>query len=432
MMNWAIISTSFAAVIAFWGQLRGFLSRFTSIIFVQVNIDNRLVGPFLTYCWDNYSRSPFGKQRFSSTGMYVKPEKRYQQVAIEAYGEAMTFFNGFRPLFVSGSKNGSNELNGQLTVSFLRGTYDIEKMVIEAIDRCNEQSHGTPKKSGRFAVYKRFGRRIGDRNDRTALNGKSPSDEEEKNFRSLRWKKEDLGLPAPKNPFSDLAFGPEVDDLIKHLKRWWELEDWYQTKGIPHTFGASFYGPPGTGKTSLARAIAQYFGIPVYVLDLNTLVNEELSEAWDDVRRDTPCMVLFEDIDRLFNENREFTTKSGLSLNVLLNCIQGVEPSNGVITIITANDVKRLDPALGVPDSFKPTEAERKQSTRPGRIDRNVYLGPLGIPEKYKIVRRIIDDISDADADKLVLSSGIDTTGAQFTKQCELIALERKWANASD
>lgn len=421
MMTWTMISAGIAAAVAFWGQLRGFLSRFTSLVIVTADVELLASQALLDYCWRNYSRSPFGRQRFSSITGYVKPIKKFQPMATEHFGEALTFFDGWRPLFISGRRRQNDgEINSHnITVTFIRGTFDIEKMLVKAMDHLIARNQGEKEATkNRFHVVKIFGvRKNGNGYDRGEV-AKSNAPSDERGYRILKWEESEVGLPSPKNPFGHLAYGKEVDDLITHIKHWATLSEWYNEKGIPHTIGVSFYGPPGTGKTSLARAIAQMLDIPIYIMDLNTMSNEELSEAWGRARNDAPCMVLFEDLDRLFNEKREFVPKEGLSLNVLLNCIQGVEPSDGIITVVTANHIERVDEALGVP--------KNGESSRPGRIDKHIFLGPLGMQEREKIVRRILDNPSEKDVlDTAIAGSG--ETGAQFTKRCELIALERKW-----
>ena len=72
---------------------------------------------------------------------------------------------------------------------------------------------------------------------------------------------------------------------------------WYANRGIPYRRGYLFHGPPGTGKTSLAFALAGFFGLHIYAVSLldSTLTEEELGTLFKDLP--PRCIVLLEDID---------------------------------------------------------------------------------------------------------------------------------------
>jgi SpoVK/Ycf46/Vps4 family AAA+-type ATPase len=55
-------------------------------------------------------------------------------------------------------------------------------------------------------------------------------------------------------------------------------------------------------------------------------------------------MVLLEDLDRAFPKTGE--TKSRISLQALLNCLDGVGTGEGIVVVATANEPTILDPAI--------------------------------------------------------------------------------------
>src|SRR5262249_48845816 len=157
-----------------------------------------------------------------------------------------------------------------------------------------------------------------------------------------------------------------------------------------------------TGKTALARAFAEELDMPLHVYNLAEMGNFELMKAWAEMQANVPCVALIEDIDNIFhgrqnvvrsrlgaalfgrretkkrqNNDADEETEGGgrsmgmLSFDCLLNCLDGVERSDGVFTIITTNDVTKIDPALGQPRTL-PDGTVEFISTRPGRIDKAV------------------------------------------------------------
>jgi ATP-dependent 26S proteasome regulatory subunit len=60
-------------------------------------------------------------------------------------------------------------------------------------------------------------------------------------------------------------------------------------------------------------------------------------------------------------KKRGKSKKKGVTLSSLLNAIDSISRMNGVILIITSNNLESLDEAI----------------IRPGHIDRQVYMGPI-------------------------------------------------------
>ena len=82
-----------------------------------------------------------------------------------------------------------------------------------------------------------------------------------------------------------------------------------------------------------------------------------LETMFRDAQEQGPNMVILEDLDRAFPKTGE--TKSHLGLHTLLNCLDGLESQEGVITVATANEPTALDKAI---------------LKRPGRFDRVILF----------------------------------------------------------
>lgn len=53
-------------------------------------------------------------------------------------------------------------------------------------------------------------------------------------------------------------------------------KQWYSNRGIPYRSGYLFHGPSGTGKRSLSLAMAGFFGMRIYIINLsNTSTTED-------------------------------------------------------------------------------------------------------------------------------------------------------------
>jgi len=223
------------------------------------------------------------------------------------------------------------------------------------------------------------------------------------------WKKSTLSTRSLSTIYLPDSTKREITSIMDNFL---ENEESYLELGITYKLGILFYGPPGTGKTSLVKAIANDYGMPIYIMDLNnsSINDDSISNILNSLgETDRYKILLFEDVDSAFvdkeeiknevkticnsfsevtsknnknnndnvsdNDNstndtsgdnkigteQETTKKSGvqveekfLSYSGLLNAFDGVTSNqNKVIMIMTTNYKEKLGNAL----------------VRPGRID---------------------------------------------------------------
>ena len=157
-------------------------------------------------------------------------------------------------------------------------------------------------------------------------------------------------------------YSKEVEDqLFDDTNRFMVNEQWYMDRGLPYKRGYFLYSTPGQGKTSVAKILANKYGIPVFCLDL-TIVDEnatliKLITEINYSAGNTRHILLIEDIDRTDFINPRYRNPH-LSMDCFLNAIDGVTEPHGRILIITANDPELI--------------LNNTALMRPGRIDKSI------------------------------------------------------------
>jgi SpoVK/Ycf46/Vps4 family AAA+-type ATPase len=242
---------------------------------------------------------------------------------------------------------------------------------------------------------------------------------------------DDIGLETHgRAAFSHLAFPAEIATYIEEALRWKNSKAWFNDRRIPWRRGWLLTGVAGNGKSAFARALAEYLDIPIHIFDLATMDNIEFSGAWGKAIVDSPCIVLFEDLDGVFDGRKNIACGDegdGLTFDCLLNTISGVDNSDGIILIITTNDLTKIDKAIGC----ERTDADvgETMSTRPGRIDRVLFFNNPDAECRVRIASRILSDWPDQI--EAIVSAGKNDTGAQFQERCSSLAMKLFWQGKS-
>lgn len=199
----------------------------------------------------------------------------------------------------------------------------------------------------------------------------------------LRYAKEwERSSAQRKRPLDSVCLNKGVKEkLVNFIDKFRENEEFHLRHGISHQTAIMLHGPPGTGKTSVIKALASHYEMPIYNLSPSALSN--ITSAFS--RLPENALVVIEDIDtnaslhlRAAEQESVFANKDGdgdpttnampkvstldelfTNFSDVLNAIDGVTVSHGRILIATTNYVDKLDPAL----------------LRPGRFDLKVEIG---------------------------------------------------------
>lgn len=149
----------------------------------------------------------------------------------------------------------------------------------------------------------------------------------------------------------------ELNNLVNSIADFFspdEREE-YLSFGIPYKKVYFLYGVPGSGKTSSINVIASHFDCDIHTIPLSTDMDDsKLVEAFssisgndDDDKKRNRKIILIEDIDCIFQDRKEGDSfKNNVTLQGLLNCMDGFTCIEGGLIFITANNPESLDNAM--------------------------------------------------------------------------------------
>jgi cell division protease FtsH len=191
-----------------------------------------------------------------------------------------------------------------------------------------------------------------------------------------------LGEDQIKTTFADVAGVDEAKEEVQELVQFLRDPSKFQRLGGQIPRGVLMIGPPGTGKTLLAKAIAGEAKVPFFSISGSDFVEmfvgvgaSRVRDMFDQAKKQAPCIIFIDEIDAVGrhrggghgggHDEREQT------LNQLLVEMDGFEGNDGVIIIAATNRADVLDKAL----------------LRPGRFDRQVYVGLPDIRGREQILK---------------------------------------------
>jgi SpoVK/Ycf46/Vps4 family AAA+-type ATPase len=231
-------------------------------------------------------------------------------------------------------------------------------------------------------------------------------------------------LQKPKIKFEDVGgmenVKKEIDlKIIQPLKH----PDLYKAYGKKIGGGILLYGPPGCGKTFLAKATAGQVNARFISVSLNDILDmwignseKNLHEVFEIARKNTPCVLFFDEIDAL-GASRSDMKHSGSRhlINQFLQELDGIDDNNdGVLVLGATNAPWHLDPAF----------------RRPGRFDRIVFVPPPDQLAREAIFRlKLKDKPTDAVDYSSLSKNTTDFSGADIEAAID-ISVEEKLEQA--
>lgn len=175
-------------------------------------------------------------------------------------------------------------------------------------------------------------------------------------------------IPRPKADWDELILpGTMREEIRSGAESFLMAKKKYKDLKLPYRRGFLFAGPPGCGKTLAVRIIAARAKATVFNLALQSgLKEEDVSGIFRSAQESAPAFLILEDLDRLSGSSK-------VSLSFLLNLLDGLVATEGVLILATTNHPENLDPAL---------------IHRPSRFDKIWHFPLPGFEERLILTQR--------------------------------------------
>ena len=182
--------------------------------------------------------------------------------------------------------------------------------------------------------------------------------------------------------FQDVAGADEEKEELREIVEFLREPQKYLDLGAHIPKGVLLVGPPGTGKTLLAKAVAGEAGVQFLSISGSDFVEmyvgvgaSRVRDLFQQAKKSAPAIIFIDEIDAVGRQRG--TGQAGghdereQRLNQLLVEMDGFGSNEGVVVLAATNRVDILDPAL----------------LRPGRFDRQVYVGLPDIKGREEILQ---------------------------------------------
>ncbi|CAN1245636.1 Calmodulin-interacting protein 111 [Linum grandiflorum] len=197
--------------------------------------------------------------------------------------------------------------------------------------------------------------------------------------------------------------------------------------GLRTTKGVLLHGPPGTGKTSLARLCAHDAALKIFTINGPEIITQyhgeseqAMREVFDSASQAAPAVVFVDELDAIAPARKEGGDElSQRMVATLLNLMDGISRTDGVVVVAATNRPDSIEPAL----------------RRPGRLDREIEIGVPSPQQRLEIIHTLLGEmehcISYSEAKDLAMATH-GFVGADLAALCNEAALSLVADNIDD
>ncbi|MFZ4214120.1 AAA family ATPase [Pantoea endophytica] len=161
-----------------------------------------------------------------------------------------------------------------------------------------------------------------------------------------------IKLPAEEHSGDSPLFQSQVKAQLEQVLLERMKSDLLARHGLTPTKSLIFSGPPGVGKTMTAQWLSQQLGLPLYTLDLTTVMSSFLGRTGSNLRsvidyaKSHPSILLLDEIDAIAKKRTDESDVGELKRLVTI-MLQELEdwPGSGLLVAAT-NHPELVDPAL--------------------------------------------------------------------------------------
>ncbi|XP_069822185.1 mitochondrial inner membrane m-AAA protease component AFG3L1-like [Dendropsophus ebraccatus] len=212
----------------------------------------------------------------------------------------------------------------------------------------------------------------------------------------------------------------EIVEFVNFLKN----PKQYHNLGAKIPRGAMLTGPPGTGKTLLAKATAGEANVPFITVNGSEFLEmfvgvgpARVRDMFALARKNAPCILFIDEIDAVGRKRGQGNfgghSEQENTLNQLLVEMDGFNSDTSVVVLAGTNRADILDPAL----------------MRPGRFDRQIFIGPPDIKGRASIFKvhlrplKLPETLNRDDLSRKLAALTPGFTGADIANVCNEAAL---------